>query len=498
VTWPWWTDLDAYAVMAQCWDHGVRPYRDFAAFNFPGQIYIFWVLGKLFGWGHPSLFYGFDAALLVALGIVLAWWGRRLSGEILPGFIAFAAVSHFYLGLDYTLVGQRDWQGPVLVMLGLLTLQVWPARTGRIVSAGLVAIAVAIRPHVVLFLPAFPLTLDASCRSSGEPWWKTLRPSIEWSLSFTVALVLVFAPLWINGLLSDFLREIRRGGYGRRGTMTTLGNVVRGVRDALLVPSHAALLAALTASLFARSIPWALRRSSLPWLAVFLLALPYRPLHPVPHDYLDLPVGLAWCLALGGLVAMVVASRLAEWARLSAVLVVLAVAVPGPPAYFAPGRSVEAVWCWLEGSPLTKPPLGYQPRASIKTAAHYPWEDYHAIVHFLRDELPPRTQVANVLRWFTALNGPAGRLSPLHGESGLVWAWAVDSEAEARYAKELRRTPDSVVVWIPNEEGPAPLDLTALEAVIRREYEPWRRFGRIEVWRRHAPQGPEGPLPHEE
>ncbi len=44
--WPWYRDSDTFATMAQSWDAGIRPYRDIRAYNFPGAIYLFWVLGK--------------------------------------------------------------------------------------------------------------------------------------------------------------------------------------------------------------------------------------------------------------------------------------------------------------------------------------------------------------------------------------------------------------------------------------------------------------------
>ena len=54
LTWPWWPDLDAFAAIAQGWDAGIRPYRDVALFNFPGQIELFWLLGTSFGWGRTA------------------------------------------------------------------------------------------------------------------------------------------------------------------------------------------------------------------------------------------------------------------------------------------------------------------------------------------------------------------------------------------------------------------------------------------------------------
>ena len=72
--WPWCRDVDTYALMAQEWDSGVLPVRDIRALGFPGHIYLHWILGKLFGWGHTGIFYAVDAAALLCLGAVVILW----------------------------------------------------------------------------------------------------------------------------------------------------------------------------------------------------------------------------------------------------------------------------------------------------------------------------------------------------------------------------------------------------------------------------------------
>jgi hypothetical protein len=91
LTWPWWPDLDAFAVLAQAWEVGLLPYRDMAAFNFPGQIYLMWALGKVFGWGRTAPFYALDAGLVVTLGLALVMWSRRRFSTVLPGLVGSTA-----------------------------------------------------------------------------------------------------------------------------------------------------------------------------------------------------------------------------------------------------------------------------------------------------------------------------------------------------------------------------------------------------------------------
>src|SRR5436305_10828258 len=71
LTWPYWADHDTFAAVARAWDQGLLPYRDTRLNNFPGSVYLFYLLGKAFGWGRPIPFYGFAAGLLLGFGAVL-------------------------------------------------------------------------------------------------------------------------------------------------------------------------------------------------------------------------------------------------------------------------------------------------------------------------------------------------------------------------------------------------------------------------------------------
>ena len=160
--WPWCRDPDGIALMAQEWDSGVLPYRDIRSFNFPGHIYLHWILGKLFGWGHTGLFYALDATALLFLGAVVIAWSRRRLGHSLPGTAAYLIFLAYYLDISFLNVAQRDWHAPLCTTLGLLVLEAWPGRRTRWLSALLAAIGLTIRPNIVLFLPAL-LVAVTSC-----------------------------------------------------------------------------------------------------------------------------------------------------------------------------------------------------------------------------------------------------------------------------------------------------------------------------------------------
>src|SRR5262249_49564663 len=82
MTFPWYTDHDHFAVIARAWDHGELPYARHHSNQFPGEIYLFWLHGKLSGWGRSDTFYALDAALVGNFGGLLVWWSRREFGRV--------------------------------------------------------------------------------------------------------------------------------------------------------------------------------------------------------------------------------------------------------------------------------------------------------------------------------------------------------------------------------------------------------------------------------
>jgi hypothetical protein len=174
LTWPLWADTEQFAISAQSWDTGIRPYRDLADFDFPGPIYLLYLLGKLFGWGRTMPFYAADLALLALLAGVLLAWSRHLFDTWIPGLIGVLAWLAYYLGQDYTHVAQRDWQATALTVLGLLALETFPGQWARPVSAMALAAALAYRPQPVLFAPAFLSAVEESARRPGAPALRVL------------------------------------------------------------------------------------------------------------------------------------------------------------------------------------------------------------------------------------------------------------------------------------------------------------------------------------
>jgi hypothetical protein len=492
LTWPWFADTDQFAVSAQSWDAGLVPYRDLPDIDFPGPIYECYLLGKTFGWGRTAPFYALDAGLVVVLGLALAGWSRRLFGSALPGLVGGLVFLCYYLSLSYINVAQRDWHGPLFAVLALLALEAWPHRAGRLASATAMAVALAYRPQVMLFLPALAAAVDEGGRRPFEPWSRAARPLWEWCAGLTAALFVAFAPLILPGALDDFLRCLRFARYGGSYNHTTWQSLFRGVHSELCDPLTFLVFGALVLLSFAG--PEVLRRPARTWWLALFGALLYKPISPVQHAYLDQPLYLIRSIALAVPAAWLLAThRPFAPLRLAGVVAVLVVFIPQFPRYCSVARSLDAFGSLADREVPSDPPLGcarnFPGTGQPVGHCHYRWQDYRRLLAYLREAVPPRTRVANFLRShpFPTVNGPTGHLNTFPAAGGLLHLGWVDPGMEARYVAALEHTVDSVVVWNPGESRVDPrLRLPRLVQAIRRWYRPEARFGSLEVWRHES------------
>jgi hypothetical protein len=486
LTWPLWADNEQFAISAQAWDAGIRPYRDLADFDFPGPIYVQYLLGKVFGWGHTTAFYAADLMLLLLLGGALLAWSRRLFGTGIPGLIGFLAWLAYYLGRDFTQVAQRDWQGPALVALGLLALESLPGRLARPVSAMVLAAALAYRPQPILFIPAFLSAVDESARRPGEPPVRALWAAAWWSVALVASLVAVFIPLIAAGVLDDFVGALRVTRFGGNYNRTNWSIIFSRFRDLFWGDWTIQWLAGALA-LLAVSGPAALRRPARTWMLALAGAVGYKAISPVQHEYLDQPMRLAASIGLTLPAAWLLAvPRLTPSGRLAGLVVLLASAVPGWPRYCTARGSLDALGPLVRGEiPEGAPPgcRNYFPRGR----AGDPWDDYRRVLLYLRHEVDRRRPVASLLRSLPlpAVNAPSGHLSPFPSAAGCMYLLLVDPGLEDGFIEALERTAGTLVVWRPhNPDLMEALKYPRMEAAVRRHYRPCERFGYIQVWER--------------
>lgn len=483
LTWPYWADHDVFGNVARAWDRGEAPYLDVRLNNFPGTVYVLYVLGKLAGWGRPWTFYAFDAVLLVGLVTFLPVWSRRTSGWFLPGFIGSLAFLHYYLSLDYCMTAQRDWQSPACSVLGLLAIQAWPNRLGRFASAWLAAFALSIRPQSILLLPALGYAVLASVES-GERRAKWLRGS-AWLAVFGVFSALWFLPLVVAGVFDDFARSLQHVAYGSRYNRVSL------VSFATLWFFDSGLsrwsLVSIALVWFIRWSDRGDRKIALAWLIALAGASFYKPLSPMPHPYLDIPLTLVGSVVLAVVAGLILSARQFtpkfRWFGIFCLLII------GEnwswPTACRVDRSFRAFATLGSGVEPEERPIGYR-RGTVRSSAFYRWSDYRAMLLYLRERTGPETRVANALKAVPAIVSEVDRPSAFPAES-TAWLSMVNPDDEDAFARSLERWNNSVVIWSPGEVGPVSgIHFDHLEAAIRRLYRFEARFGAIEVWRRIA------------
>lgn len=487
LTWPWFADHDVFATAAQAWDSGAKPYRDTLGNNFPGTIYLFWVLGKVAGWGNTPALYAADALLVGLLGVVMLVWSQRRFGRWLPGLLGYVSFLAYYLSLDYSQAAQRDWHGPCFAVSALMLLEAWPGRAGRVLSALSMAIALAIRPQTVLLFPGLLAALDEGSREPGESPANTARAALEWGLALGVFVAVAFAPLVLAGVLGDFLRGVRLTAYGGSYNKASPATFLKESLIQLAPFKVGAVVASIL--LLLGQAARRDRRAALTWLAALAGVLLYKPISPLPHAYLNHPLALVWSVNVAVLVELVLGASIAAPAlRLVMVLLILGLGATGRPRFCNPRASLAALsWLKARQDPDVCP-LGYTHNPDVGKSAVYDWTDYRNLLAYLRQQVPAHTRVANALKGVPAVAGPTGHCSAFPAES-IAWLYMVKHDDEAKFARALEETPDSVVVWAPSEQAiERNFTLELLRPVIVHHYEPAARFGDIEVWRRKAPR----------
>lgn len=485
LTWPYWVDHDVFANGAFAWQRGELPYRDTRSNNFPGSIYLFFLLGKTVGWGRTWGLFAVDAGLLFALFAALIVWSRRCFGRALPGVVGVVIVASGYFSLDYTQVAQRDWHSPVLAVLGLLVAQAWTGRASRAVSALAFAAAFAVRPQAILFVPVF---LYAVVVNQGPGPWVSDRGKaawglIRWGLVAALGVALAFAPLAVAGVFDDFLRNLQFVAPGSKYNGVSLASVVR----AWVLQSADWRWWSVPAAVVLFGLPFHTRasRTAFGWVLAMACVSVYKPLSPFAHGYLGLPLKLVCSVAEASLIGVIL-DRRNEPAGVKLVLVLLTLGL-GPttlrPTYCKAKESLQVARAWLHGEAPKITPPGYG-KDFVFVAGYYPWADHAALIDYLKRSTAPETRVANVLNGQLPVVSMSVRPSALPAES-VTWLSMVYPGDEPRFAEALSCATDSVVVWSPDLPGPVPgVRFDLINDVIRRDYRPEARFGDIEVWRR--------------
>ncbi|MGZ5978446.1 MAG: hypothetical protein ACXWNX_13470, partial [Isosphaeraceae bacterium] len=483
LTWPWYTDSEHFAMLARLWDSGGLPYRDMFSTQFPGEIYLHWLLGKLLGWGNTVAYYAVDAALVIAFGALLVLWGRRRVGSALPGWIGFSTFLLYYVSQNYTVAGQRDWHAAFLVLFCLLLPGIGSAPAFRVFSAVAFGLALVVRPQVILLLPAVVLALDASTRAPGEPWRKTFSALFWWVVVVGVVAGLGFLPLVASGIGGDFLaclKALAQPPYNKVGPSELLIRLSPQKHPLVLVA-----VAALVGLLWDQT-GGSDRRMGCTVLAAIVGVLFYPVISPFRHLYHVIPQVAVAALGVTYLVIQVLPrghqpTRLIVAALVLSFLFFGASAKPLSFKALRPGTEtygLSTAWRVLRAGEMPPlPPLGY--------FSTYPWADHRALMEYLRQNTATGTPVANLLIYHTsAVTSEIPRRSPLPVDSNCLYMYPIPALVR-REIEALKAAPDScVVLWDPSSLEARAAEFSELIETVRRFYQFEARFGAFEVWRR--------------
>jgi hypothetical protein len=495
VSTPWSRDSDTFATLALSWRAGVVPYRDIVAYNFPGHIYLFWLVGTVAGWGQTWGLYLLDAAMLFLFGCALTAWSLRLFETMLPGIVSALVLLLYYSSINFQLFAQRDWHAALAMIFAVMVAEARPSRRGHVVSALAAAAAFSIRPHVVAFLPAIVHALSEPRRdaawaedSAADVSATTFgRRAIEWLALFVLFDLLAFAPLAIAGALPGFFQGLSRivtsGAYGRVTASSALA-----VLSEAFDSSHNTVIVAWLAFIAVRG-PARVRAAAITWLLAIAGAVVYRVPHPVQHLYLGLPLIVTRITALAVIVASVIeARRIPPLAKLASFWALGVFLLLGTNQEIRLKPTIAALQTLCEGKQIPdEPPPGGWPWFYADHFPRYDWASYRDTLIYLREHTGPDTVVANVFRSppFPSINGAVGRLSPFRVESGICWMWLVHEDRDAEFAAELENSSCEVVVWAPGRErDQGKLTLPRVCQVILSSFEPEVKFGNIEIRRR--------------
>jgi hypothetical protein len=480
VQWPRWSDHEHFASLAYGWSNGLLPYRDFININFPGEVYLFWLLGQCCGWSAEWSIYAFDLMSLAAAAVFLLIWSRRVTGRFVAGLGFMALYLSYYTTLSYLAAAQRDSHTALLVVACVLLPLGWHGRWSVVATGVCFALACIIRPHVITLAPAVALALgladSATARWLGAKWLAG-----RWLLAAAAAIVttaLLWLPIILAGLWPDFLESMR---LNLTGSFAELGGAGR--------PAFSTLLreAFWTKSYIGVSIVVAACGSCAPWmrwrpvwrvvLATQLGGLLYILMHPARHNYLEQPLMAAWALGMGLFLAEIVAAPIERRWSIT-IAVILALVFQYPHAQY--NGSVRLAFKSLLGRSER---LDVWKRKGPGPTANVAWDDYASARHWISQNTSSDTRIAN-MAWGIYLASNLERLPALPIEIPWIW-YHRDSEPRIRQALEADR--DMVLIWTPDTFRQQIGDFPELMRVIERDYEPAASFGSIEIRRRMRP-----------
>ncbi len=409
-------------------------------------------------------------------------------GRVAPGFVGFAVFLSYYLGLNFRVAGQREWHSAFFGMCALLLPVLWAGRGGRLLSGIALGVALIFRPQSIVFVPAIALAIDMGTRRPGERWTRTLPALVEYSVAAGVALALGFLPLIQAGVMRDFVESLRQMGSSESNYRvgSRIEPVLRLYRLITVMPGML-YIPLLIAALWSKEATT--RRACVLALVALPLTCLYSILSPRDHAYFQIPVAATLAMGMTCLTALILQANLNSRMTLVAMSLCLVVASPRLPTHNLFKTYNELQFTFNEGNILNfREALSCLRHKRLPIAVpsgfvdNYEWYRIYQVVNYLRNDVPQSVPVNNLLfDTFSSITSMSGHLAGMPSDNYgilLSHAW-IDRTVVA-----LKQPEPSLVVWNPlkiNDVDPA---FAKMDAAIRENYQPSRRFGEIEIWSR--------------
>lgn len=497
---PLWTDHEHMLIMARLWDLGEFPWTAMRTYQFPGGMETAWISARLFGWGNPAGFFATSMGLLLGLGFVMIEWSNRILGSRAFGFAGLLALMLIEASQPFTGVAQRDSQATWLIMIAFLAPPAFPGlRFGLFASAVSFALALAIRPHALIFVPLLlcglflPQVLDGQIDRLSM---RSLLPRLfrNRELRFWLLIFVIAAPVFLSPILGPtrtpaFLEALRfplsQPGDYSRGAFTFWRKTLK---QTLTTDRHVLFLLFSLAMVVVPNPPkW--KRLGLILLIIGGCGWLYRAVHPVNHGYLELPSKFWECLGAAIFPAWILTKfrSLPSFALISSLALVGSFAIPVTPVFVSVSEWPAALRNLSVTKPLEMSPPGARyayPAPPVRY--HYDWAECEAVEKWLRENTTNSTRVLNLLTYqpFPSFLATVDRLPLGRLESFVMLIWFTKYDFDTEIVESLRSAPSgSVVIWDNSRINPMHRAQIARTAdFIRTTFEEKIRIGEMEIW----------------
>lgn len=504
--WPMYWDTEGFAQMAREWELGIsRPYRDVFSYNWPGQIYLCWAAGKLFGWGTPTAVHLMDVLLLASfMGCVLTW-SKRCFGRLLPGAIALLGIVVFYMNCNFQLTGQRTWQSALLAAASIMTAGAFPGLRGGFASGLLLAAGMLFRPEAAVWGGGAALARIFGSYHGEFPLRSAVRSVLVFVIGVATGLLLGFMPLIHHGLMDDFLQGFGMGARGQLydaepGPSQTVLAIVRNFpRYECLQPYDVRFfligLPGLWAAALWRGNPSARGRLTV-WLWTVTVVSITAFNMPFFIGYLVLPIVVAALLSIApSLAALIDDLRRAPGAAAVLLLLLGLQLMPRLPAYCDAALAWQTTAAVLSGRAAQGVPR-FHSATFTGVDGGRKWGDFRACSSYLRHGLPRGFGVVSGLDPFGGYAGlsfgyPSNRRT-VAGTSVLLLPSLPTHVFEELLGRVVANPKTALVVTGSQVQiyaagaSSSTAKLDRWQALIARElrsrYQPAARFGDLEVW----------------